>query len=173
MAIRVLEVGTGSGEATLALADAMPAGALLITMEPDAARAAAARQRFAAAGLAERISVIVGEPARFLHKLRGPFELIVQHGHDEVGERLAALLAPGGVLIRSDRKYSERDMTIADWLAQAKADADKRGLPELIPMLDGLAQATQRLRAADWNDNADREPTGPAREIEANRRDHD
>lgn len=48
-------------------------------------------------------------------------------------------------------------MTIADWLAMAKADAEQRGLPELIPALEGLAQATERLRAADWNDNADRE----------------
>lgn len=44
-------------------------------------------------------------------------------------------------------------MTIAEWLAQAKADAEQRGLPELIPMLEGLAQGTERLRAADWNDN--------------------
>jgi hypothetical protein len=49
-------------------------------------------------------------------------------------------------------------MTIAEWLAAAKADAEKRGLPELIPMLEGLAQATERLRAADWNDNADQDP---------------
>ena len=48
-------------------------------------------------------------------------------------------------------------MTIADWLAQATADAQKRNLPELIPMLEGLAQATERLRAADWNDNPDKE----------------
>ncbi len=46
-------------------------------------------------------------------------------------------------------------MTIAEWLAQAKADAERQGLPELLPMLDGLAQATERLRAADWNDNPD------------------
>jgi len=43
-------------------------------------------------------------------------------------------------------------MTIAEWLAAAKADAEQRDLSELIPMLDGLAQATERLRAADWND---------------------
>lgn len=48
-------------------------------------------------------------------------------------------------------------MTIGDWLAAAKADAEERGLPELIPMLEGLAQATERLRAADWNDDADKE----------------
>ncbi len=49
-------------------------------------------------------------------------------------------------------------MTIAEWLAMAKANAEKRGLPELIPMLDGLAQATERLRAADWNDNPSTPP---------------
>ena len=50
-------------------------------------------------------------------------------------------------------------MTIAEWLAAAKADADTRGLAELKPMLDGLAQATERLRAADWNDDASTQPT--------------
>jgi hypothetical protein len=43
-------------------------------------------------------------------------------------------------------------MTVAEWLALAKADAEKRGLPDLIPALEGLAKATQQLRAADWND---------------------
>ena len=48
-------------------------------------------------------------------------------------------------------------MTVAEWLALAKADADKRGLPDLIPALDGLAKATAQLRAADWNDDADKD----------------
>ncbi len=47
-------------------------------------------------------------------------------------------------------------MTVAEWLALAKADAEKRGLPDLIPALEGLARATEHLRAADWNDAADR-----------------
>jgi hypothetical protein len=38
------------------------------------------------------------------------------------------------------------------WLAAAVADADRRGLPELRPLLEGLAEATVTLRAADWND---------------------
>jgi hypothetical protein len=46
-------------------------------------------------------------------------------------------------------------MTVAEWLALAKADAEKRGLPDLIPALEGLAKATEQLRAADWNDQAD------------------
>ena len=62
-------------------------------------------------------------------------------------------------------------MTIAEWLAQAKADAEKRGLPELIPMLEGLAKATEQLRAADWNDNADATtPFDPAERLRAGSR---
>ncbi len=41
------------------------------------------------------------------------------------------------------------------WLAAATADAERRGLPELAPLLQGLAASTAALRAADWNDEAD------------------
>ena len=45
-------------------------------------------------------------------------------------------------------------MTIESWLQAAIADAEKRGLPELKPILEGLARSTQALRAADFNDDA-------------------
>jgi len=40
-------------------------------------------------------------------------------------------------------------MTPEDWLAIARADAERRGLPEMIPVLQSLADAIWRLRAAD------------------------
>lgn len=45
-------------------------------------------------------------------------------------------------------------MTLDDWLNDACADADRRGLPDLKPLLTTLAQATRVLRAADWNELA-------------------
>ena len=45
-------------------------------------------------------------------------------------------------------------MTIESWLQAAIADAERRGLPELKPLLETLARATMALRAADFNDNA-------------------
>jgi hypothetical protein len=45
-------------------------------------------------------------------------------------------------------------MTIASWLQAAIADAEKRGLPDLKPILEALARSTQALRAADFNDDA-------------------
>ena len=35
------------------------------------------------------------------------------------------------------------------WLAAACADAERRGLPELKPLLESLARSTAALRAAD------------------------
>jgi hypothetical protein len=48
-------------------------------------------------------------------------------------------------------------MTVGEWLEWAKADALTREMPELVTPLEGLAQATERLRAADWNDDADKD----------------
>jgi hypothetical protein len=42
-------------------------------------------------------------------------------------------------------------MTIAQWLEHALTDADRRELPALRPLLEGLAKSTMALRAADWN----------------------
>ena len=35
------------------------------------------------------------------------------------------------------------------WLAAACVDAERRGLPELKPLLEALARSTRALRAAD------------------------
>ncbi len=40
-------------------------------------------------------------------------------------------------------------MTVRDWLTNARADADARGLPDLKPLLETLARSTQALRDAD------------------------
>jgi hypothetical protein len=45
-------------------------------------------------------------------------------------------------------------VTIEDWLEAALADADRKRLPDLKPLLRGLAESTRRLRSADWNDDA-------------------
>ena len=47
-------------------------------------------------------------------------------------------------------------MTIDTWLQAAIADAERRGLPELKPLLEALARTTQSLRAADFNDQANK-----------------
>ena len=56
-------------------------------------------------------------------------------------------------------------MTIDAWLDAAIADAERRGLPELTPMLETLARATRALRSADFNgDASDGRHSGPPEE---------
>jgi hypothetical protein len=45
-------------------------------------------------------------------------------------------------------------MDIDAWLKAAIEDAERRGLPELRPMLEALAQATRALRNAALGDRA-------------------
>ena len=40
------------------------------------------------------------------------------------------------------------------WLENARADAARRGLPDLRAALEGLARSAGLLRGADWNDDA-------------------
>ena len=40
------------------------------------------------------------------------------------------------------------------WLEHALADVERRGLPEMKPLLEGLATATRLLRRAPFNEDA-------------------
>jgi hypothetical protein len=45
-------------------------------------------------------------------------------------------------------------MKIDAWLQSAVADAERRGLPELKPLLEALAKTVAAVRAADFNVSA-------------------
>jgi hypothetical protein len=47
------------------------------------------------------------------------------------------------------------------WLAAACADAERRGLPELKPLLESLARSTTALRAADAELGVREQAVGP------------
>ena len=80
-----------------------PAGGMLLTMEMNPERARVARANFARAGVADRVSVIVGDAQRMLAKVAGPFDLIFQDGdkplYEPMLDRLVDLLRPGGLLV--------------------------------------------------------------------------
>ena len=52
--------------------------------------------------------------------------------------------------------------TLEGWRDWAASHARARGIQPLAALLDGLADATARLRAADWNDDAGRRADGDA-----------
>ena len=46
------------------------------------------------------------------------------------------------------------DGSVAAWMTRIADDARRRGLPELVPLVESLGRAVTSLREADWNDNA-------------------
>lgn len=153
---RVLEIGTAIGYSAACMALALPDDGTLLTMEADAGRAATARQNFVRAGVDRKVNVIVGDAARFLHKVAGPFDLIFQDGSKQLYEplldRLVGHLRPGGVLVTDNVLWHgevvegfvdppERDAadTAAIRRYNDRLAADPRLLTTLLPVGDGVA----------------------------------
>ena len=160
-AARILEVGTCLGYSTLWLATALAAGGTLITMEYDAARAARAREHFTGAGYGDRISVIVGDATRFLHKVAGPFDLIFQDSdkklYEPMVDRLVDLLRPGGLLVADNvlwngevvpgyvtqKKYSDED-TAAIVAFSKRVAGDPQLYTSFVQVGDGVSISVKR-----------------------------
>ncbi|MCA1587046.1 MAG: O-methyltransferase [Acidobacteria bacterium] len=158
---RVLEIGTAIGYSTLWLATALPSDALLITMERDSARADRARAHLTAAAVADRVTMMVGDASRSLHKVAGPFDLIFQDGdkaqYEPMLDRLIELLRPGGVLATDNVLWSGEVVpgfvdpparnpadTAAIRAYNARLARDERLFTTFLPVGDGVAVAVKR-----------------------------
>jgi predicted O-methyltransferase YrrM len=155
-ATRVLEIGTAIGYSTLWLAGALPPDGRLITIDIDEERARMARDNVARAGMADRVTVIVGDAARLLAKLSGPFDLVFQDGdkllYVALLERLVNLLRPWGLLItdnvlwdgevvqgfvRSPQRNADETRAIAEY--NHRLSRDNRLITSIVPLRDGVA----------------------------------
>jgi predicted O-methyltransferase YrrM len=158
---RIFEIGTGYGYSGLQLARALAPGGVLFTVERDAARAAIAREHFAQAGVADRVNVMVGEAVRLVHKVAGPFDVIVQDGskdqYEATLDRLIDLLRPNGVLFtdnilwhgdvipgfRTDAAHAA-DSAAAISRFSRRLAADARLETTFLPVGDGVALSVKR-----------------------------
>ena len=137
---RVLEIGSGAGASGLAIAESMPHDGLLITLERDAAAAAMARLAFAAAGHDRKATVLVGDACRYLYKLAGPFDVIVQDSevtqYETMHQRLVRLLSPSATMIVTGMNRAGRYNEVLT--------TDARLSTVLLNVGDGLAISVRR-----------------------------
>jgi predicted O-methyltransferase YrrM len=160
-ASRILEIGTAIGYSGIWLARALPADGMLVTMEFDEARAREARENFARAGVADRVSVVVGDAQLKIAKVSGPFDLIFQDGDKKLYtpllDRLVALLRPGGLLVTDNVLWDGE--VIPGFVATPRQDpADTRAIVEynqrvaahpdlltsIVPLRDGVSISVKR-----------------------------
>ena len=132
---RILELGCGSGEGTLALARGAPRAAL-VAVENDPALAASARSALSRGLVAERVELLEGEPLEVLERISGPFELILFDATSREARRLLdrslPLLAVRGLVIVDRCLGGGR---LADPGPQDLDDPERRALERFNPYL--------------------------------------
>ena len=160
-ALRILEIGTAIGYSGIWLASALPPGGMLITMEKSEERAREARDNFARAGVADRVSVLVGDAQLKLAKVAGPFDLIFQDGdkrlYTPMLDRLVALLRPRGLLVTDNvlwdgevapgftaapQRPAEDTEAIAEY--NRRLAAHPQLLTSTVPLRDGVAISVKK-----------------------------
>ena len=104
-ATRIVEVGTSFGVSTLYLAAAVRAngGGVVIGTEHEPAKAAAARETFAAAGLSDLIDLREGDLRETLKVIEGPVDFVLMDIWTEMARPAVELIGPhlrkGGVIV--------------------------------------------------------------------------
>jgi caffeoyl-CoA O-methyltransferase len=150
---RVVEVGTLAGYSAVHMARALPADGHLWTIEYEPRHAEVARANLAAAGVADRATVLVGAGIDVLPTLErhGPFDAVFldadKQSYDAYARWAIAHLRPGG-LVLGDNAY-----LFGDLLADSKAGHAMRGFHQIvaercdsvcIPTPDGLVLGIKR-----------------------------
>lgn len=153
----VMEIGSGAGTSGLWLLAGMPEDGVLTTIDVDAEHSRAAKEAYAAAGIAhQRTRVITGRAADVLPRMSdGAYDLVLVDA-DKVGypayvEHAIRLLRPGGVLVLDNMLWhdkvadpaarDEETSTLRD-LGKALRD-DERLTCALLPVSDGLLVAVR------------------------------
>jgi len=100
----VVEIGTSNGISGIWLGMALrKTGGKLITHEIDPQRAALARENFAAAGIADRVTVVEGDAHETVAKLKGPIDVVFidadKEGYLDYLNKLLPLVRPGGLIL--------------------------------------------------------------------------
>ena len=154
----VVEVGTGAGVSGLWLLSGMPPDGILTTIDIQADHQRAAKQAFAAAGIApQRSRVITGRALDVLPRLTdGAYDMVVidadKAEYPQYVEQALRLLRSGGVLALDNMLWHDkvadpatRDETTATLRDLGKALRDDESLlPALLPVGDGVLAAVKR-----------------------------
>jgi predicted O-methyltransferase YrrM len=151
----VMEVGTGTGVSGLWLLGGMPADGVLTTIDPETEHQRAAREAFAAAGVAhQRTRVIAGRALDVLPRMAdGAYDLVVidadQRDYPEYLEQATRLLRDGGTLVmtwsekESDPAARDPETRTLREVGRAVRDHD-RFTVTLLPVSEGLLVAVKR-----------------------------
>jgi predicted O-methyltransferase YrrM len=149
---RILEIGTLAGFSTIWMAQALPDGGHLDTLEYLPEHAAVARENLAAAGLGDRVDVHVGPARENLPSLEGPYDFVfidADKQNDSNYLEWALRLGRSGTVVVMDNAVWEGAL-----LEPARDETNAPGIVAALELLGGpLFDATvvQTVGSKGWD----------------------
>ena len=148
---RILEIGTYTGYAALCLAEGLPEGGEIHTVEIDDEMEDFAREQFDRSPLKDKIRLHIGDIRNILPELEGLFDMVYIDGdkreyceyYDLVFERVCS----GGIILADNtlwggkvlEKPNPNDLQTAEIIRfNEKVKQDKRIEKIILPLRDGL-----------------------------------
>lgn len=148
----ILEVGTFTGYATLCMAEGLPDGSMIHTVEIDDELEDFIRKGFERSSFSDRIRLHIGDALKVVPKLGLMFDMIFLDGekreYPDYYTVLLDYLKPGGYMIADntlwdghvvDSNYESDPQTAAVKRFNDMAAADDRVEVAMIPIRDGLS----------------------------------
>ena len=115
---KVLEIGTFTGLSSLWMAEALPECGHLVCCDLSEEYTAHARRAWEEAGVADRITLLIGPARDTLSQLEGPFDMAFldadKPNYPLYLESLTQLVTPGGVIVADNTLWSGRVIDAAD-----------------------------------------------------------
>jgi caffeoyl-CoA O-methyltransferase len=116
--MHVLEIGTFTGYSSLCMAEALPEGGRIITLEVDERHARIAQEHIDATHYADRIEIRLGHAMDSLAHVRPPIDFVFidadKSNYLRYYEAVLPLLAPGGFIAADNVLWSGQVMDSSD-----------------------------------------------------------
>lgn len=153
---KVLEIGTFMGYSALAMAEALPPGGGIVTLEVSERHAGIAREHITASPYANRILVRLGPALESLRTLGGPFDFVFidadKSNYDRYYEAVLPKLSDRGIIAVDNvlwhaRIFDDSDQstdTVAMRAFNKKIAADRRVECVLLTVRDGVTLIRKR-----------------------------
>lgn len=141
---RVLEIGTFSGHATLAMAAALPPDGRIDTCEVDPDHAAVAQAAIDRSSWASQITVHIGPAGETIDRLTGPFDFVFldadKPGYIEYYEAVVPRLSERGLIAADNTLHGGRVLSAGDPMDafNEHVAADPRTSQVLLTVRDGI-----------------------------------
>lgn len=155
-ATRVLEIGTFTGLSSLSMAQALPEGGTLVCCDISEEFTSHAKRAWEEAGVADRITLLIGPALQTLEDLEGPFDMAFldadKPNYPAYLPKLTELVRPGGAIVADNTLWSGRVIDADDQTEATEAIRRFNDLaaasPDLevvvLPFADGVTLMRRR-----------------------------